>query len=408
MTDDRRFVIVGASLAGAKAAQALRDEGFEGSVTLVGDEAVRPYERPPLSKEYLQGKSEREQVFVHPEGWYAEHDVDLRLRTEVTEIDRSAREVVLAGGERLGYDALLLTTGSVPRRLTLPGADLDGVLYLRRLEDSEAIKAAFAGARRVAIIGAGWIGLETAAAARVAGLEVTVLDYAELPLLRVLGRDVATVFADLHRGHGVDLRCGVEVAELVGQGGSVAGVRLGDGTEVETDLVLVGVGIQPDDGLARAAGLDVGNGITVDAHLRTSDPDIYAAGDVADAYHPRLRRHVRVEHWANARRQGALAAKSMLGQDAEYDRLPYFFSDQYDLGMEYSGYAEPDGYDRVVFRGDRTSGEFMAFWLADGAVLAGMSVNTWDMTEAVEALVQSGRKVDVDRLADPDVPLGEL
>jgi 3-phenylpropionate/trans-cinnamate dioxygenase ferredoxin reductase subunit len=408
MTGDRGFVIVGASLGGAKAAQALRDEGYDGTITLIGDEAVRPYERPPLSKEYLQGKSDREKVFVHPEGWYAEHAVDLRLSTEVTEIDRSGHHVVLADGERVGYDALLLTTGSVPRRLTIPGADLDGVHYLRRLDDSEGIRAAFAGARRVAIVGAGWIGLETAAAARIAGLEVTLLESAELPLLRVLGRDVATVFADLHRGHGVDLRCGVEVAELVGEDGSVTGVRLGDGTEVGADLVLVGVGILPQDALARSAGLDVGNGITVDAHLRTSDPDIYAAGDVADAYHPRLRRHVRVEHWANARRQGVVAAKSMLGQDVEYDRLPYFFSDQYDLGMEYTGYVEPDGYDRVVFRGDRTADAFMAFWLADGAVLAGMSVNTWDMTEAVEAVVLSGRQVDADRLADPDVPLTEL
>ena len=408
MTGDRGFVIVGASLAGAKAAQALREEGFDGRVTLVGDEAVRPYERPPLSKEYLQGKSEREKVFVHPEGWYAEHDVDLRLSTEVTGIDRSGHHVDLAGGERLGYDALLLTTGSVPRRLTVPGADLDGVRYLRRLDDSEGIRAAFGDARRVVIIGAGWIGLETAAAARIAGLEVTVLEYAELPLLRVLGPEAATVFADLHRGHGVDLRCGVEVAELVGEGGSVTGVRLGDGTEVAADLVLVGVGILPQDALARSAGLEVGNGITVDAHLRTSDPDIYAAGDVADAYHPRLRRHVRVEHWANARRQGVVAGKSMLGQDVEYDRLPYFFSDQYDLGMEYSGYVEPDGYDRVVFRGDRTADAFMTFWLADGAVLAGMSVNTWDMTEAVEALVLSGQRVDLDRLADPEVPLAEL
>jgi 3-phenylpropionate/trans-cinnamate dioxygenase ferredoxin reductase subunit len=408
MSGDRGFVIVGASLAGAKAAQALREEGFVGRVTLVGDEAVRPYERPPLSKEYLQGKSERDKVFVHPEGWYAEHDVDLRLSTEVTEIDRSGHQVVLAGGERLGYDALLLTTGSVPRRLAVPGADLDGVHYLRRLDDSEGIKAAFAGAGRVAIIGAGWIGLETAAAARIAGLEVTVLENAELPLLRVLGPEAATVFAELHRSHGVDLRGGVEVAGLVGAGGTVTGVRLGDGTEVAADLVLVGVGILPQDALARAAGLDVDNGITVDAHLRTSDPDIYAAGDVADAYHPRLRRRVRVEHWANARRQGAVAAKSMLGQVVEYDRLPYFFSDQYDLGMEYTGYVEPDGYDRVVFRGDRTADAFMAFWLADGAVLAGMSVNTWDMTEAVEALVLSGRTVDVDRLADPEVPLTDL
>ena len=408
MTGDRGFVIVGASLAGAKATQALRDEGYDGAITLIGDEAVRPYERPPLSKEFLQGKSEREKVFVHPEGWYAEHDVDLRLQTEVTGLDRAAQEVVLAGGERLGYDAVLLTTGSVPRRLTLPGADLDGVRYLRRLEDSEAIKAAFGTASRVAIIGAGWIGLETAAAARAAGLEVTLLEAAELPLLRVLGTEVATMFADLHRGHGVDLRLGVQVAELIGKQGAVTGVRLADDSVVEADLVLVGVGILPNDGLARDAGLDVDNGITVDAHLRTADPRVYAAGDVANAYLPKLGRHIRVEHWANARRQGATAAKSMLGQDVEFDRPPYFFSDQYDLGMEYTGYAEPGGYDRVVFRGAPDGGEYIAFWLAGDTVLAGMNVNVWDVTEALEGFVLTGRKVDVDRLTNPEVPLTEL
>jgi 3-phenylpropionate/trans-cinnamate dioxygenase ferredoxin reductase component len=402
------MVIVGASLAGAKAAQALREEGFAGSITLIGDETERPYERPPLSKDYLQGSSARDNVFVHPEGWYAENDVDLRLCTTVTGIDRDAHEVVVSGGERLGYGTLLLATGSTPRHLRVPGADLEGVLYLRRLEDSERIKAAFGEASRVAIIGAGWIGLETAAAARAAGLDVTVLEYADLPLARVLGPEVAQVFSDLHRDNGVDMRCGVEVAAIIGAEGAVTGVQLGDGVEVPGDLVLVGVGITPNIALAADAGLDVGNGITVDEHLRTSDRDIYAAGDVADAYHPRLRQHVRVEHWANARRQGVIAAKSMLGRDAAYDRLPYFFSDQYDLGMEYTGHVGPDGYDRVVFRGSPGKREFLAFWLADGKVLAGMNANVWDVTEQIEALILSGRRVDVDRLADAEVPLDQL
>lgn len=404
----RTVVVVGASLAGAKAAQALREEGFDGRVVLVGDEPERPYERPPLSKAYLMGTSEREKVFVHPEDWYAEHDVELVLDTAVTSLDRAARQVVLATGDRLAYDSLLLTTGSSPRRLTVAGADLDGVHYLRRLADSERLRTAFAGAAGVAVVGGGWIGLETAAAARAAGLPVTIVEYADLPLLRVLGPEVAEVFADLHRGNGVDLRTGVTVTEIVGAGGSVTGVRLGDGTEVAADVVIVGVGITPNDSLARDSGLDVDDGVLVDGHLRTSDPDVFAAGDVANAYHPLLRRRIRVEHWANARRQGAAVARTILGQDVPFDRLPYFFSDQYDMGMEYTGFVEPGGHDRVVFRGDPESGTYLAFWLRSGRVLAGMNVNVWDVAPAVEALVRSGRMIDVDRLRDDSVPLDQL
>jgi 3-phenylpropionate/trans-cinnamate dioxygenase ferredoxin reductase subunit len=400
-------VVVGASLAGAKAAEGLRADGFDGRVTLVGDEADRPYERPPLSKEYLLGKAEREKSFVHPEAWYAEHDVELRLGTTVTAIDPATHRVELAGGERLAYGSLLLTTGSSPRRLPVPGADLAGVRYLRRLGDSDALKADFAAASSVAVVGAGWIGLETAAAARAAGLDVTLLETAELPLLRVLGPEAATVFAELHRRNGVDLRTGVTVAELSGRDGTVTGVRLGDGTEVAADVVIVGVGITPNDQLARDAGIGVDNGITVDAHLRSSDPDVYAAGDVASAYHPLLGRHIRVEHWANARRQGAAAARTILGHDEEFDRLPYFFSDQYDLGMEYTGYVEPDGYDQVVFRGD-PAGEFICFWLSEGRVLAGMNVNVWDVSDDIERLIRSGAAVDLDRLRDPEVPLDQV
>lgn len=403
------FVIVGASLAGATAAQVLREEGFDGRIVLLGAEPDRPYERPGLSKGYLMGTSSREDLFVHPSGWYAEHDVDLRLSTTVVGLDRAARVVVLDDGERIGYDRLLLATGSEPRRLGVPGADLAGVAYLRRLADSEQIRDAFRARPRVAIIGAGWIGLETAAAARIAGLEVTVLESAELPLLRVLGAEVAQVFADLHREHGVDLRLGVQVAGLTGAGvgGSpaVTGVRLGDGTVVAADLVLVGVGITPVVALAHDAGLDVTGGVRVDEHLRTMDPAVFAAGDVANAYHPRLGRHIRVEHWENARRQGGAAARSMLGQDAPFDRLPYFFSDQFDVAMEYVGFVAPGEYDRVVLRGDVDRREFIAFWLAEGRVLAGMNVNVWDVVADIEQLVASGRQVDPARLADPAVPL---
>jgi 3-phenylpropionate/trans-cinnamate dioxygenase ferredoxin reductase component len=408
MSGSMAYVIAGASLAGAKAAEALRAEGFGGPVTLIGDETERPYERPPLSKDYLLGKAERDTIYVHPADWYEGNDVSLRLGTTVTAIDRTAHEVTLDDGSRAGYAKLLLTTGSSPRRLAVPGAGLDGVHYLRRASDSDQIKEAFRAASRVAVIGAGWIGLETAAAARTAGAEVTVLETAELPLLRVLGREVAQVFATLHTDHGVDLRCGVQVAEITGTGGWATGVRLGDGSHVPADVVIVGVGIAPNTQLAEAAGVEVSNGIKVDAQLRTTDPDIYAAGDVANAFHPLIGTHIRVEHWANALHQPLTAARAMLGQAASYDRLPYFYTDQYDLGMEYSGYVPPGGYDEVVLRGDVAGRQFIAFWLSGGRALAGMNVNVWGVTDEIQALVRAGRPVAPERLADPDVPLAGL
>ena len=408
MTTQPSFIIVGGGLAGAIAAQTLREEGFDGRITLLGEEQHRPYERPPLSKDYLQGSADRDSVFVHPEHWYADHGVELRLGTAVTSLDRASRTVVTATGARLGYDKLLLATGSTPRRLSVPGADLEGVHYLRNLEDSDRIKAGFARARRVAIVGAGWIGLETAAAARHGGLDVTLLESAGMPLLRVLGPKASPIFAELHRNHGVDLRCQVSVAELAGRNGAVAGVMLSDGSRIAADLVLVAVGITPNTEIAADAGLDLGNGINVDGHLRTSDANIFAAGDVANAYNPRLGWSLRVEHWENARRQGATAAKTMLGQDAVDTRPSYFFSDQYDLGMEYTGDIGPSGYDQVVFRRHADPRRLIVFWLDEERVLAGMNINVWDVADDIEQLVQSGRPIDADELADPDIPLAEL
>jgi 3-phenylpropionate/trans-cinnamate dioxygenase ferredoxin reductase subunit len=405
MTTESSYLIVGGGLTGAIAAQTLREEGFDGRITLLGAELNRPYERPPLSKDYLQGDADRDSVFVHPETWYADHGVELQLGTAVTSLDPASRTVATATGAQLGYDKLLLATGSTPRRLHLPGSDLDGVHYLRNLEDSDRIKAGFARAQRVAIIGAGWIGLETAAAARHAGLGVTLLESAAMPLLRVLGPEAAAIFADLHRAHGVDLRCQVAVAELTGRNGSVTGVLLSDGSRIEADMVLVGVGITPNTELAAAAGLQAENGVIVDEHLRTSDPDIYAAGDVANAYNPRLGRHLRVEHWANAQRQGATAAKAMLGQDAVDTRPSYFYSDQYDLGMEYTGDIGPSGYDQVIFRRNADSSQLMVFWLQEQRVLAGMNINIWDVAGDIERLVQSAHPVSTDDLANPGVPL---
>jgi 3-phenylpropionate/trans-cinnamate dioxygenase ferredoxin reductase component len=408
MTNNPAYVIVGASLAGAKAAEALRDEGFDGPIVLIGAERERPYERPPLSKGYLLGTADRQSIYVHQEGWYAEHDVDLRLGTTVASIDPSARQVLQADGGLVGYHKLLLTTGSSPRRLPVPGADLGGVLYLRQVADTDQIKAAFQTASRVVVIGAGWIGLETAAAARAAEVDVTILETAKLPLLRVLGGEVARTFADLHRDHGVDLRFGVQVAEITGSAGQADGVRLADGSQVRADVVIVGVGITPNTQLAEQAGLDVDNGIVVDAQLRSSDRDIFAAGDVANAHHPMLGKHIRVEHWANALNQPRTAAKAMLGQDSCHDLVPYFYTDQYELGMEYAGYVEPGSYERVVFRGDVAGREFVAFWLGGGRVLAGMNVNIWDVNEAIQNLVRSQQPVDTGLLADPKVPLEEL
>ncbi len=408
MNADAAYVIVGASLAGAKATETPREEGFDGPIMLVGEETERPYERPPLSKDYLLGKAERDTIYVHPESWYAEHDVHMRLGARVTGLDPATHEVRLADGSRVGYARLLLTTGSSPRRLLVPGTDYDGVLYLRRIAESDQIKAVFQAASRVAVIGAGWIGLETAAAARAAGVQVTILESGELPLLRVLGREAAQVFADLHRDHGVDLRFGAQIDQITGSGGRADGVRLADGTHIKADAIIVGIGITPNVQLAEAAGLQVSNGIITDAQLRTSDRDIYAAGDVANAHHPLLGKHIRVEHWYNALHQPQTAARAMLGQDVAYDRVPYFYTDQYDLGMEYAGYAEPGGYDQVVFRGDVQRREFIAFWLGGGRVLAGMNVNVWDVNDTIQAIVRGGRAVDTGRLADPDVPLEEF
>jgi 3-phenylpropionate/trans-cinnamate dioxygenase ferredoxin reductase component len=405
MTSDQTHVIVGASLAGAKAAETLRQEGFDGRVVLIGAEDARPYERPPLSKDYLRGEVGREKVYVHDEGFYAAHGIELRLGRTAASIDTSSSELVLDGGERLRYDRLLLTTGAEPRRLSIPGAELDGVLYLRSVQDSDALRARLDSGGAVVVVGAGWIGAEVAASARQRGLEVTVLDPLSVPLERVMGAEVGAVYRDIHIDHGVRmaLRTGVEAFE---GDKAVERVRTSDGRELECDFVVVGVGVQPRIGLAVQAGIAVDNGILVDAHLQTSVPGVFAAGDVANAHHPFYGERIRIEHWANALNQGPAAARSMLDQSAGYARLPYFFSDQYEVGMEYTGFAR--AWDRVVFRGDPATREFVAFWLVGDRVVAGMNVNVWDVTDTIKRLISERVAVDERRLSDPDVPLEEL
>jgi len=403
-----RLVVVGAGQAGVTAVETLRSGGFDGSVTLLGAEPHPPYERPPLSKGYLMGEEPRDKISSRPDGWYRDHDVDLRTGTRVASLDRAAQVVVTGDGERIGYDGVLLATGSRPRRLDVPGADLAGIHQLRTLDDSDALKQALAGGRRLVVVGGGWIGLEVAAAARAAGLEVVVVERGEVPLGGILGPRVARVFADLHRDHGVDLRTSAGVARFHGQGGELEAVELTDGTRLDTDLALVAVGATPRTELAETAGLAVDDGVLVDAQLRTADARVWAAGDIANVDHPVLGRRVRVEHWATANSQGPVAARAMLGQDATYRDLPFFFTDQYELGMEYVGHAPAGSYDRVVLRGDVAGLAFVAFWLAGDRVAAAMHVNTWDATEPLTALVTSGRAVDAERLADVAVPLDEL
>jgi 3-phenylpropionate/trans-cinnamate dioxygenase ferredoxin reductase subunit len=403
-------VVVGGGLAGAKTVEHLRDRGYDGHVVLLGAEPERPYERPPLSKGYLQGSQARDEAFVHAPDWYAAHDVELRTGTTVASLDLAARDVVDAGGTRTAFDHLVLATGSEPRRLDVPGAELAGVHVLRTLDDSDRLRAALSARPRVVVVGGGWIGLEVAAAARAAGCDVSVLVRDPLPLVAPLGRELAQVFADLHRSNGVDLRVRTEVASLVpdGSGTAVGAVELADGTLVEADLVVVGIGAAPRVDLAKAAGLRVENGVVVDQHLRSSHPHVLAVGDIARAAHPFLGTHVRVEHWANALNQPAAAAATIVGADEPYDALPYFFTDQYDLGMEYVGYVGSHGYDEVVVRGDLEAREFVAFWRREGRVLAGMNVNVWDVVDDVQTLIRTRAVVDRERLADPDVPLADL
>jgi len=401
----RDIVIVGGGLAAAKAAETVRTEGFDGTVTVLTEEPERPYERPPLSKGYLVGKQPVDEVYVHAPGFYPEHDITLHIGDPATRIDRGGGQVHTRSGRRLPFDRLLLATGAVPRRLPLGDGGLDGIVVLRTLEDSRMLAERLRTVEHVTIVGAGWIGCEVAAAARTFGVNVAMVDPLDVPLARVLGPQVGAVFRDLHRDHGVDLRLGVGVSGVRGAG-TVEHVALDDDATLDTQLVVVGVGVVPRVGLAEQAGLEVDDGVLVDETLVTSDPRILAAGDIASAWHPSLRRRLRVEHWANALNQGETAGRNLLGRGEPYARLPYFFSDQYDLGMEYSGLA--DASDRVVVRGSVAEREFIAFWLRDDRVVAGMNVNVWDVVEDVQALIRAGVAVDSDALADRDVPLTGL
>jgi 3-phenylpropionate/trans-cinnamate dioxygenase ferredoxin reductase subunit len=406
MVEPRRIVILGSGLAGASAAGELRDKGFSGEVVVIGKEQHRPYELPALSKGILLGDAE-EPDWVHDEDFYTKNNIDLRLSTVATELHLGERVVVDESGTRHPYDRLLLATGSRPRMIPVPGTDLDGVRTLRTLDDSRALLAALSGGGRVVIVGAGWIGCEVAAAARKHGADVTVVERLPLPLHQVLGDTIAAVFRDMHTQHGVQWRFGVDLAEVTGEGGRANGVRLADGTTLPADVVVIAVGAVPRVELAHAAGLELsdsvpGGGVDTDAGLRTSAPDVFAAGDIAAHFHPRYDRRVRVEHWANAKDQGKHVAGNLLGAAEPYTASPYFFSDQYDLGMEVRGLANPFR-DELVVRGDLESREFIAFWLRAGRVRAAMNVNMWDDGDALQALVDNQTEVEPQRLQDGEL-----
>ena len=405
------YVIVGGGLAAAKAIEGIRESDSDGMIVLVTEEDRLPYERPPLSKAVLKGEDEMETAFTHDRDWYFEQGVELRLGNPATSLDAEQRVLTLADGETLSYEKLLIATGSTPRALDVPGADLDGVLYLREMQESEALKARFSKGARIVIVGAGWIGLEVAAAARDAGCTVTVIEPQAAPLVAVMGEQVGGWFADLHRGHGVEFRFGEGVERIEGET-SVTGVVTKSGDTVPADAVVVGVGITPKTGLAEGAGITTDNGIVTDPALRTSAEGVWAAGDVANWRSTTLGTNVRVEHWANANDGGFAAGRSMAGQDVTYDPIPFFFSDQYDIGLEYAGYVPRGSGAEVLLRGEPSSNEFMAFWVVpegEGVrVLAGMHVNVWDTIDDVQRLVRDRTVVDRDRLADPKVALAEL
>ena len=408
MASSTIFVIIGGGLAGAKAAEALRDSGFDGQIVLFAEEEHLPYERPPLSKEYLAHKKSLTDFTVQSSDWYRDHNVDLRLGSRVSAVNPAEHTVALPDGSTMRYEKLLLATGSASRRPPIPGSDAGAVHYLRTYDDAVALNSVLTEGSSLAVVGAGWIGLEVAAAARQRGVDVTVVETAKQPLLAALGETVGEVFANLHRDHGVDLRLEAQVEEITTTDGQATGLKMRDGSTVVADAVLVAVGAKPNVELAEQAGLSMGDGgVLVDASLRTSDPDIYAVGDIASAEHPLFATRIRTEHWANALKQPAVAVAGMLGKPGEYAELPYFFTDQYDLGMEYVGHAP--SFEQVVFRGDVAGREFVAFWLdGNSRVLAGMNVNIWDVLDDVKSMIRSKAPIDVDKLTDPRSALADL
>ncbi|HVX30130.1 MAG TPA: FAD-dependent oxidoreductase [Nitrolancea sp.] len=402
----RRFVIVGAGLAGHSAAIALRQNGFDGDIILIGDEPARPYERPPLSKQFLQGVRSADELYFHTLEQYAELGIELKLGRRAVALDTARQQLTLDDSEQIGYDKLLLATGASPIRLRQPGFDLPGVHYLRTLADAAELGEQLrTGDRRVVVIGAGFIGSEVAASARMLGNMVYLVDLLPLPMVNALGETLGELFANVHRRHGVDLHMLSRVEELRGDGHVEAAV-LADGEPIDCDLVIVGVGVRPDVELARNAGIEIENGIVVNELSETSAPNVYAAGDVAHWWHPGHGRRFRVEHYDNAGEHGAAAARSMLGAGEPYIPLPYFWSDQYDINLQYVGY--PEAWDELVLRGDLDACEVTAFYLCGGQVCAAATVNRPRELRSARRICEARAVIEPATLADLDTDLRAL
>jgi 3-phenylpropionate/trans-cinnamate dioxygenase ferredoxin reductase subunit len=397
MSSIERIVIVGAGMAGGRAAESLRKEGYAGSITLVGQEPDRPYSRPPLSKGYFRGEKERSTVYIHPESFYTENQIDFRAGTAATAIDPGARDVTLEDGSRLAFDRLLMATGAHPRHLAVPGGDLPGTHVLRTISDADAIRAELGDANRIVVIGGSWIACEVAASLRTLDRPVTLIVPRRTPLEAVVGRRVGEVYRDLHAENGVDLRLRTKATRILGTD-RVTGVELDNGELVSADLVVMGVGVEPNVALARDAGLAVSEGVEVDATLESTIPGIFAAGDVAAAWHPFFSRRLRIEHVSNARLQGLAVGALLLGGGEPFDKLPSFYSDQYGIALQYTGYGDPR--DEVVVRGRLEERRFTAFMLEGGRVAATITVGRPDPALDVEALIRSRAVVDPAVLAD--------
>ena len=399
------YVIVGAAQAGGWGAKTLRDQGFTGRVIVVGEEPYPPHERPPLSKDVLLGVKPPESTYIWPPEKLLGQNIELRTGARVDRIDRAAKRVELAGGEALAYDKLLIATGSRVRRLNADGAQLPGVHYLRSIDDTLAIKRDLGPETRLVVVGAGWIGLETAAAARKHGAHVTVIEVANQVCNRALPKGLADYLQERHTGHGVEFRLNTTVKSFKG-GSRVEGAVLSDGTELPASIVVIGIGVVPNVELAQAAGLEVDNGIVTDASGRTSDPAVFAAGDVTSHPNEFMGRRVRLESWANAQNQAIAAGKAMLGKTEPYNEIPWFWSDQYNLNVQLLGI--PHKSDKSVVRGDKAKDQFLEFFLYEGKIEAVAAINSPRDLRFAKRLMQINKPIDPQRLADTAVTLQDL
>jgi len=405
MSSDQTFVIIGAGQAGGWAAKTLRDQGFEGRVIIVGDEDFAPHERPPLSKEVLLGDAEKESCLLWPPGTLEDADIEIRLGLSVKSIDANSHTMSLANGETLAWNKILIATGGRARSLDVDGVDLDGVYTLRTIEDAEGIRARLTAGAKVLVIGAGWIGLEVAAAARKRDASATVVEVADRVCARALTENMSQWIHALHERHGVDIRLTTAFSHFAGDGKLQKAV-LGDGSEIDCDIAVIGIGLIPNTELAESAGLDIENGIVVDENGQTSHPDIFAAGDVTNHPNALLGRRVRLESWENAQNQAINSAKAMLDIKEPYSEIPWFWSDQYDANIQMMGL--PEEWDQTVTRGDREAGEFIEFYLKDGELQGAAAINNPRDLRFTRRMITSGRKFEADTLADPDVKLQKL